>query len=174
MKLTRFQKILDSWLPVKNLEDLKIPTLVCATDFENGKSVGWSRGEIVERVTASCSIPVMFTPVKIDGVNYVDGGVLRNLPAWAIRKHCDVLIGSNCNPLGRKFKYRGSMLEVVLRSYQLMLKCNAAQDLRLCDIIIQNDVLAEYKTFGMHAMKKLVVCGYDVACRSFESYFKTH
>ncbi|MDE6577901.1 MAG: patatin-like phospholipase family protein, partial [Muribaculaceae bacterium] len=71
LKLTRFGKLLESWLPVKYLEDMKIPTVICATDFDHGKSVGWGKGEIVPRVLASCSIPIIFQPIRINGVNYV-------------------------------------------------------------------------------------------------------
>ena len=35
-KLNKFGKLLDSWLPVKNLEELKIPTVVCATNIDKG------------------------------------------------------------------------------------------------------------------------------------------
>ncbi len=170
LRLTKLQKILDSWLPVKNLEDLKIPTVVCATDFENGKSTGWSQGAIAERVAASCSIPIVFAPVRIDGVNYVDGGVLRNLPAWAIRNRCSCLIGSNCDPLNRNFKYKSSIIEVALRSYHLMLKSNAVQDLKLCDVVIQSDGMADFNTFGIRQMKRIVLCGYDAASRALEKH----
>lgn len=168
LKLNRLAKILDSWLPVKRLEELSIPTLVCATDFENGKAKAWAKGEIVPRVVASCSIPIVFCPIKIDGINYVDGGVLRNLPAWAIRKYCSTLIGSNCNPVDHKFKYKNSIVDVAFRSYHLMTKTNATLDLKLCDIVVQSEVLSHFKTFGIAAMNKIVTYGYDAACRAFE------
>lgn len=169
-KLNRFAKILESWLPVKNLEELAIPTVVCATDFEKGTSVGWSKGEIVPRVIASCSIPVLFEPVKIDDTYYVDGGVLRNLPAWAIRSRCKLLIGSNCNPLDRSYKYKNSVKDIMMRTYQLMLKANALQDLNLCDLVVQSQKMASYSTFDMNSMNKIIREGYDVACRTLENY----
>mgnify|MGYP002508320815 CR=1 FL=1 len=44
-------------------------------------------------------MPIVFKPVRIDGANYVDGGVLHNLPSWAIRDECEYLIGVNVSPL---------------------------------------------------------------------------
>ena len=79
-KLNKFAMLLDSWLPVKNIEELKISTIVCATNLSRGTQVGWRKGEIVPRVLASCSVPVIFNPIKIEGEYYVDGGVLHNLP----------------------------------------------------------------------------------------------
>ena len=54
MKLDRFGKLLENWIPVKRLEDMKIPSVICATDLDHAKSVGWVKGEIVPRVLASC------------------------------------------------------------------------------------------------------------------------
>lgn len=168
LKLDKFAKILDSWLPVKNLEELAIPTIICATDFDNGKSVGWAKGEIVPRVVASCSIPIVFPPVKINGCNYVDGGVLRNLPAWAVRRHCKVLFGSNCSPLNRDFSAKDNILDTAVRSYQLMAKANTLQDINMCDFLIQPTELTSVGTFELSRMDQAVEIGYSVACRVIE------
>lgn len=168
MKLNKFAKMLDSWLPVKYLEELNLPTVVCATNFDSGKSVGWAKGEIAPRVLASCSIPIVFTPVKIKGVTYVDGGVLRNLPAWAIRNHCKVLFGSNCNPLKREFKYNNSIIDVAYRTFQLMSKANTLPDIHICDHIFTADELTKMKTFDLTSIKDTVSYGYEVASRVLE------
>lgn len=168
LKLDRFARLLDSWLPVKNLEDLTIPTVVCATDLDAGKSVGWSKGEIVPRVIASCSIPIIFPPVRINGVNYVDGGVLRNLPAWAIRKHCKILYGLNCAPLDRDYKFKNNIIDITLRTYSLMSKSNTLQDLELCDYVVRTTGSNRYSTFDLSALRDAVRLGYDCTCRVLE------
>lgn len=168
MRLDRFGKLLDSWLPVKYLEDMKIPTVICATDFDHAKSVGWGKGEIVPRVLASCSIPIIFNPIRIKGVNYVDGGVLRNLPAWAIRDYCTTLFGVNCSPMKKTFESKGSIIEVAYRSFHLMMKSNTPQDLRLCDHVIEIEHMWNVRTFDVKSLRKGVTAGYDVACRILE------
>lgn len=168
LKLDRFGRLLDEWLPVKRLEELKIPTIVCATDLDHGKSVGWSKGEIVPRVLASCSIPIVFNPYKINNINYVDGGVLRNLPAWAIRGYCKTLYGVNCSPLRHTFTGKKSLLDIAFRSYHLMLKANIAQDLRLCDHVIQINDLTQVSTFELSSLNKGVMAGYDAAMKVLE------
>lgn len=171
-KLTPFAKLLESWLPVKYLEDMKIPTVICATNMEKGTSVGWCKGEIVPRVLASCSMPVIFNPMKINGVNYVDGGVLRNLPAWAIRDYCKTLFGSNCSPLNRDYTYKNSIMDVAWRTYQLMAKANVLQDINLCDYVIMPSEVAKTKTFDLTSMQKNVQYGYNAACRVLEKISK--
>lgn len=165
MKLDRFGRLLEEWLPVKNLEELNIPTIVCATDLDHGKSVGWSKGEIVPRVIASCSVPIVFNPKKINGVQYVDGGVLRNLPAWAIRPYCTTLYGSNCSPLKQAPMGSKSLIDIAYRSYHLMNKANVPQDLRLCDHVIQVNDVSHISIFDLTALQKGVMAGYDAAMR---------
>ena len=169
LRLDRFGKLLEQWLPVKHLEELNIPVIVCATDIDHGKSVGWSKGEIVPRVLASCSIPIVFNPQKINGVNYVDGGVLRNLPAWAIRSYCKTLYGCNCSPLRAYEKEKMTVLNIAYRSFHLMLKANMPQDMRLCDHLIQVKDLGGVSTFELSALKKGVMAGYEAASRTLEA-----
>lgn len=169
LRLDRFGKLLEEWLPVRNLEELKIPMIVCATDLDHGKSVGWSKGEIVPRVLASCSIPIIFNPQKINGVNYVDGGVLRNLPAWAIRSYCHTLYGCNCSPLKQYGGGKKSLLDIAYRSYHLMQKANLPQDIRLCDHLIQVNNLLKVSTFDLSSLRKGVMAGYEAASKVLET-----
>ena len=163
--LDKFGKLLDSWLPVKKLEELNIPTIVCATNYDKGTSVGWAKGEIVPRVLASCSIPILFKPMVINGTHYVDGGVLRNLPAWAIRNYCKVLIGSNCSPIRVSHKFKSSIIDIAERSFQLMSKANVLQDVQLCDYVITPEGMAGVKTFDLKSLRRNMEFGYQAACR---------
>lgn len=168
-KLNKFAKLLESWLPVKNLEEMTIPTVICATNLDRGTQVGWSKGEIVPRVIASCSIPIVFSPVKINNHHYVDGGVLHNLPAWAIREYCDVLYGANCSPLNVSYKYKNSLLDIALRTYHLTTKSNLSSDLRLCDHLITPRELTNFKIFDLESLDKAIKIGYESASRILEN-----
>ena len=168
LKLDRFARLLDDWLPVKYLEELNIPTVVCATDLDHGKSVGWSKGEIIPRVVASCSIPVIFNPKVINGVHYVDGGVLRNLPAWAIRPYCKTLYGCNCSPLRKWNENNKSILDIAYRTYHLMNKSNTPQDMRLCDHLIQVFDISHVALFDLTSLRKGVMAGYEAAMKVLE------
>ena len=137
-------------------------------------STGFSAGDTVQAVLASCSIPVLFPPVRINGVHYIDGGVLRNLPAWAIRDKCDILLGSNCNPLDRNYRYRSSILSIALRSYQLVMKGNVLQDLEKCDYVIQNRSLSRYSTFSVKEMDRIILEGYEAALPVVEEIANRH
>lgn len=168
-KLSKFARLLESWLPVKYLEELRTPIVVCATNLDRGTQVGWCKGEIVPRVIASCSIPIVFSPVKIKNEHYVDGGLLHNLPAWAIRQYCDVLFGSNCSPLNKKYVYKNSLIDIALRSYHLTTKSNLPQDIRLCDYVISPGELSSHGIFDLTTLDHAIKIGYETASRVFEN-----
>lgn len=147
-----------------NLEELPIPTYIGATDFDHGVPVEFHKGRIGERVEASCSIPIVFRPVKINGISYVDGGVLRNHPAWIIRDKCDYLIGVNVSPLDAKLKEKPTtFLQVALRTYNLMAKANQATDMAMCDLNISTPEIAHYPTFDLRFIENVYLRGYSNA-----------
>jgi len=160
LKIEKFMNFILSIIGDKrNIEDLDIPTYIGASDLDNARPHIFDHGEIGPRMLASCSIPIIFPPVNIDGTHYVDGGVLRNLPAWALRDKCDYLIGINVSPLRPKNHYR-SIIEVAFRTYNLMAKANQTEDMELCDLSIQTPEISEYAVFNLSKIKELVVSGY--------------
>ncbi len=111
-------KILQSSLRAKTFEELKIKLYVSATDLNNGKSVYFSEGDLINPVIASASIPVLFQPVVIDKIQYVDGGVMDNLPVKPIEKQCEKIIGSFVNPIGYIEKISG-LINIAERTFML-------------------------------------------------------
>lgn len=165
-KLDRFAEFLNRHIPYRRLEELPVKTVVCATDIERGKAVTFTEGPLAECVMASCSIPVVFKPRIIDGIKYVDGGVLHNLPAWAIREQCRTLYGVNVSPLIRHTKPVTSVVEMAVRSFKLMSKSNAAQDMALCDRVIQIDDIANYNVFNLAEIRQIYLLGYKTTLRT--------
>jgi len=143
----------------KKLEELPIPVYLGVTDFTNGVSSEFHEGAIAERVIASCSIPITFPPVSINGIEYVDGGVLRNHPAWIIRDKCDYLIGINVSPLCNK-KKSDSFWSIAMRTYNLMAKANQRNDMDLCDLSIAPTEIAHYAPFDLRYINNVYMSGY--------------
>lgn len=158
-RLDRFRTFLRKHIPYANLEDLPIPVVVGVTNLDEGRKEVFESGPLAERVAASCSIPIVFKPMKINGVRYVDGGVLHNLPAWSIRERCKYLIGINCSPLS-KVTVKDTIMDIALRSYELMAKTNTVRDMELCDIVIRNEEIARYKVFNLKQIEKVFESGY--------------
>lgn len=159
--LKPFKKVIQKELGDKiNFEDLRMPTYVGVTDFDNGVPVEFHSGPILDPMIASCSIPIVFLPVKINGTSYVDGGVLRNHPAWIIRDMCENLIGVNCSPMLNVSKTHNSVLENALRTYNLMAKSNQRADMEMCDLSVETQELAHYKVFNLKEIRHVYLSGY--------------
>lgn len=143
----------------KNFEDLNIPCYIGVTDLDHGESVEFHSGTIAPRIMASCSIPIIFKPVRIEGVHYVDGGVLRNHPAWIIRDKCNKLIGVNVSPMNLNSKV-DSLVGVAMRTYSMMLKANQTEDMALCDINVTTPEISHYSTFNLKMISNVFNSGY--------------
>lgn len=167
----RFQHFLKRHLRAECIEDLKIPMVIVATDLDNGKSHEFREGPIVEAVTASCSIPIIFSPVEIDGVHYVDGGLFRNFPVSVIREECERIIGVNVSPLLPQ-KYKQTLLHIAERSYHYIFQANTIEDRELCDVLIEAKEVGLYKTFDIESIDEIANIGYQEAAKAFERMIK--
>lgn len=67
-------------------EQLARPLHVVATRFDTLERVVFSAGPVSRAVHASCAIPSVFVPVKLNGETYVDGGVSDPLPVDVLRE----------------------------------------------------------------------------------------
>ena len=158
--LSGFRRFLKKHLRSKHFEDLQIPVKIVATNLDEGKSVVFDRGPIVDALIASCSIPIVFNPVVINGVNYVDGGVFQNFPVSPIRSVCNKIIGVNVNPMVPK-KYGKTIMHIAERSYHYMSRTNTLLDRTLCDVLVEITDLIYFKTFDLVQSEKIYKIGYD-------------
>ena len=163
----RFQEFLKRHLRSKRLEDLPIPTVIVATDLDRGCSHEFRSGPIVEAVTASCCMPIVFSPVLINGVHYVDGGLFRNFPVSTIRDECEYVIGVNVSPLIPQ-RYKQTLLHIAERTYHYVFKANAIEDRELCDILIEAKEVGLYKTFDLENINLISEIGYEAAVKAFQ------
>lgn len=83
--------LLSYWLLRGNLEAggdfdaLPIPFRAIATDLVSMETVVLAKGDLAQAVRASMSIPLVFSPVEIDGHWLADGGLSANIPIGVAR-----------------------------------------------------------------------------------------
>jgi len=77
---TALRMLLEKNLSFSRVERAAIPLHIVATDMHSGKEIILSSGPLVDAVLASAAIPGVFPPVRIGGVDLVDGGVANNTP----------------------------------------------------------------------------------------------
>lgn len=161
-KSTRFHSFLKVHLRSRNFDDLKVALRVVATDIEDGVYKVFSQGDVVSAVVASCSVPIIFSPVEIEGHYYVDGGLLKNFPVSPIRDECRVVFGVNVSPI-RKMSYKRSMKYVAERTFHYMSSSNTFQDRKLCDFLIESPSFSEYSMFDLDHVDIIYEAGYKLA-----------
>jgi len=152
-------KILKNCLNAKTFEELKIPLYVTATDLNNGKVVYFSKGDLLDPVIASASIPVLFQPVIINNIRYVDGGVLDNLPIRPIEKKCKILIGSFVNPVGYMEKISG-LISIAERTFMLSMSKEIVEKAKRFDLFVAPIELRNYKILDPEKADELFSVGY--------------
>jgi NTE family protein len=84
--------------PAADIDDfskLPIPYLCVASDLITYKRIDLRKGYLPDAIRASFSVPSIFTPLKMDTLLLVDGGLIRNFAASEVKEMgADVIIGS--------------------------------------------------------------------------------
>ncbi len=160
LSISGIEKILEENLRAKTFEELKIKLFVTATDFNNGQTVYFSQGEVLTKVIASASIPVIFKPVIIDGITYVDGGVLDNLPVYPLENKCRVIIGSYVNPTGYEKNFN-NLIKMAERTLLVNLSREVLNKVSKFDLFIAPPELKNYPVLDPEKSEEAFKIGYE-------------
>jgi NTE family protein len=121
----RLGKFLSTTLRLTTFEALQIPFAAVTCDLQSGDRVTLTRGDLVQAVRASSALPGIFPPEEIDGRMLVDGGVVQNLPAAAVREMgAEFVIGVDLLPAGGSSRRPDNLFEIWHRSVYLMVRAN--------------------------------------------------
>jgi len=116
------EKFLKKNLPVRIFENLPIPLKIVATDFWKRDEVIFKKGDLVQAVRASISMPALLMPIRFEGRVLIDGGAVNPLPYDIIRGDCDLLIAIDAS--GEKTppheQSLPNMLESIVSNIQIM------------------------------------------------------
>ncbi len=160
-------KIIETQMPYGNIEDLPIPTYIVASDMDHGRVKVFSKGKLAPRLVASCSIPIVFKPMVINGVHYIDGGVFQNLPVPAIRPLCEKVIAFSVRRLEEE-PYKNTLLHTATRAYSMMFMSNIMADSKLADTYIELDT-SGCGVYDIACITELFFRGYRNACAALEA-----
>ena len=125
----------------RNLQQLRKPLAVVATQLETGERTVFTRGNVGQAVRASSSIPGVFEPVAIAGKTYVDGGVVSPVPVDAARQlGAEVVIAVDISSKASGQR-PGGLLGTVNQSIAIMGQRLGEQELARADVVIRPQVL---------------------------------
>jgi len=79
--------------PDPSFDDLRIPFRAVSTDLVSGKRIVIDHGDLAEALRASMAIPLLFSTVRKDTLQLLDGGLVANLPVDVARQNgADIVI----------------------------------------------------------------------------------
>jgi NTE family protein len=154
------REILERHLGKKaDIADANIPLAIVATDIENGSKVVFKSGPVIDAVLASSCLPGLFSPIKIEGLMLVDGGLVENVPISPLKGFVDVIVAVNLLRYRRYTKPK-SIMGVLVNSFDMINHRISAQPRQSdVNILIEPD-LSDYFMGDIKKWKELSDKGY--------------
>ena len=122
-----------------------ISVRVCVSDINNAQVRYYEQWNIIDIITASCSIPWLFKPVLYEWYYLIDGGIFDNFPV-PLDKNIPI-IGHHVNPRSTT-KCRNTK-EIVARSLDLLVSRDIQTQSKLCTIFLEPPKLSSIQQSDM-------------------------
>ncbi len=134
-------RFMDSVLPVKKFSSLRIPFAAVASDLMTAEKVVLASGSVARAVQASCSLPVIFTPVESNRRILVDGGVASQVPVRTVREDLGAgsVVAVNVNFRAFETESLDSVIKIATHLSMMWASRNAREEEKLADVVIQVD-----------------------------------
>jgi NTE family protein len=135
----RMEKYLERFTAAKTFEELKTPLAISTSDINEGITVYYTSGPLVQPLRASCAYPGLFVPIQYDGRTLVDGFLTAPVPVeGALLLGADVVIaiyldsGSDTTPC--------TAVEVISRSFGIIQQHAEVAWRQQADLIVEPEV----------------------------------
>ena len=114
------------YLPNSNFNKLYRPFRAVATDLIRARSISLASGNLVNAIRASATLPLRYSPVKVDSMLLVDGGVLANIPIeYAQEFSPDIIIAVNTtsplhstDELDKPWNVADQVVSILMKKYE--------------------------------------------------------
>jgi NTE family protein len=171
-------KVILQYFPEDTLESLQKPLLVGAANLNTGSLDFFNKGSLSQIVRASCSIPVLFSPVLIGQDLYLDGGIINNMPCKILKEQCEYVVGVNLVPFNEKRSFDFKNLpDITSRVLELSIWTKVQEDLAFCDLILEPKGIEQTGFFEFKRVQHYIDLGYTttmdqraVICTALEKY----
>jgi NTE family protein len=169
LKAAGLRELIETHLKAKTFEQLQLPLFVAAVNLNSGLIEYFSRGELMDVIMASSSIPVIFSPVKLNNALYADGGILDNFPIKPIKGKCDKLIGVHVNFAGQIDEIEGLKM-ITERAFRLSIGRGVPELGRECDLYIEPRELADYGLLELGKGEEMFDIGYRTTIKLLKNF----
>jgi NTE family protein len=163
LNIERSEQIYAKYLTDDSFSKMKVPLNIAVTNLNSGKAEIFNSGSVRKAIMASCCIPMIFDPIKINNQYYVDGGIVNNMPTEVLlHKGCEYIIGVNVVPIVPEDTFDGPK-KMFERVSMLALSANVEMSAKLCDFYLNPKEIRRFGTFDFKKSKELFEIGYENA-----------
>lgn len=145
-----------------DFNDFNIPFACVAVDLVTGKDYVFQRGSLPMAMRASMAIPGAFTPVRIDSLVLVDGGLNNNYPVdVAVAMGAEIIIGVDLSSSDlRKYDHLDSPTDIVAQIVALHGYEKYASNAEMTDLLFRPEMEPYRSTsFTQAALDSLIKRG---------------
>lgn len=151
-------KYVNAQVGQKLIETMPLPLGIVATDLNSGNDMLFQRGDTGTAVRASSAVPAVFTPVKINGRDYVDGGLSSPVPVRAARKMgAELVIAVDISSPPEGSSATGT-IEILLQTFSIMGKSINGFELKDADVVVR-PVLTGVSSSDFSSRKRSIEAG---------------
>ncbi len=148
---------------LSSFDDLPIPFRCVATDLITGRAVVLKRGSLPQAMRATMSIPGIFTPVRLDDMVLVDGGLVQTVPVETVRDmgaQKVIAVAFKTPPV--KPEQLKSLPDIALQTAAVTTVQNERRSLALADLVISVDT-GRFSGIDYRKWKEIIQTGYEAA-----------
>ena len=169
------EKLVAEHLPEDDFARTQVPLYITATNLTRGSKVVFHEGPISRAVLASTAIPGIFSPVEIDGDQYVDGAVVAHLDLeTAVELGAKDILAidlSRCPDEAQPDNVMG----VLTRSLEVMTRDRVDLDLKLLSdrariTVVRPQIDAQIGMADLAQVDELLKCGEQLG----EEFLRAH
>lgn len=121
----------------RSLEQMRLPLGIVATDLDSGAPILFARGDPGTAVRASSSVPAVFQPVKINGREYVDGGLVSPVPVrFARQMGAEVVVAVDISAVPEGGP-TGDPFRMLLQTFAIMGRSINHFELRDAEVVVR-------------------------------------
>lgn len=153
---------------------LPIPFACVSENVVNGKEIVFHDGVLSTAMRASMAIPGVFTPVRIDGMVLVDGGMKNNYPVNVAKAMgAEIIIGVDVQNKLRTEEELNTAPDILLQIIDLTTQENYARNVAASDVHIKVNVKGySSASFTPNALDTLTNRGEEAALEKWDDLLK--
>jgi NTE family protein len=162
------QKMINNFVKDKPIEALKTPFIATATNLKTGDSVQLKSGDAGQAVRASSSMPGVFLPMNINGMELVDGAITSPLPVSVARQvSADMVVVAVDVGAAPQNTHAAGIYEIVMQSFEIMGLSLAKLEGQKADVLIKPNVAA-FSGSDFSNRAQLIAAGYSAGQKAVE------